>query len=580
MQRLSHPVARMKPAAVVAVAALAWAAQAAAGELLIEQRLASDGALLVSYTPPEGVRELPLFDRSATMSTVWGEMATPADRCAAVVLSPRPAIQLQAGCTSASFRIAPRLLNRYAVYEPAFAVGKTAVMSYGGFYAAALPGHALRWRWVPEGGARAIVAGRVHAQPVDRVVTVAQVAAALQDEGRTSAGWDALAANEYAFLGQAPLETLPGGVLVNDGAVDATRLQAVHEALARTTERLASAYGVPPAGPWAVVASAAPGLRGFRGDVTAGRMMSLRIDDAVPQGVDATGRMHRFVAHEVTHWWDTGVYRVDFDHPWIHEGHAEWMAGLLMREAGLQDAERWRGSQDAALNSCQFARGDRPSATLPTGFNREDDTYACGQVLMLLAQSARPRDTAPVDVAASLFRGSTTPVDAVAIARWADGGDSGPMHRLLLDPKQGFVSALKRDWANVVDVTDLKAGAPLPAGLRSRLGTALMGALMTADCGRMGFWTEVDHFRIEAVPECRTLRGDLRVRRIAGLSPFDDPVGAWQAARAACEAGRPVELGTVGEPVSLACPAPVPDMPIQHVLRLRPQALERLGLAP
>ncbi|OWQ86882.1 hypothetical protein CDN99_19425 [Roseateles aquatilis] len=575
-------VARAIPAAPVALLALAGAGPASAGELLIEQGVAADGTLLVRYTPPDGVRELPLFNRSSAMATVWGEMVAPVDRCATVALKPRPTITLAEGCASVAFRVTPRVLSRSATYEPAFPVGPTAVMGYTGYYAAAVPGHALRWRWTPGEGAHAVVAGRISSQSVDRVIGVDEVALALKDEGGTAAGWSALAANEYVFVGKADVTAMPGGVLIHDGALDAPRLGAVRSTLEGVTQRLARAYGVVPAGPWAVVAAASPAVPNFHGDVTAGRMMSLRFNDATPKDVEGALRQTRlFVSHELTHWWDTGIYRTDQDRPWIHEGHADWMAGLLMRESGQLDAERWRERLDIALNNCQIVRGDKPSATLPTGFGRGDDPYACGQVLMLLAQSARPRAGSPVDAAASLLRDSTAPIDAEAVARWADGGPAGAMHTLLLDPRQGFRGALLRDWSDLIDATPLKPGEPLPAYAQGRLVSALMRPLMAADCDdAISFWTQADHFRIDSQPACRVLRGNPNVRRVAGVSPFDDPVGAWQALRAACAAGRPIELTTDGEPMSLACPAPVPDMPIHEILRVRPQALARLGLGP
>ena len=155
------------------------------------------------------------------------------------------------------------------------------------------------------------------------------------------------------------------------------------------------------------------------------------------------------------------------------------------------------------------------------------------------------------------------------------------MHRLLFDAQLGFRSALLRDWGAVVEASELKAGEPVPGFLRGRLAGALMGALMAADCdGQMSFWTQPDHFRIDTLPACRGLRGNPQVRRIAGMSPFDDPTGAWQAMRAACAAGQAITLTTDGDPLSLACPATVPDMPIQQILRLRSQAVERLGLGP
>lgn len=552
-----------------------------AGELLIEQRVTDDGTLLVRYTPPEGVRELPLFNRAPTMEAVWGEMAEPLGGCGTVTVKPRVTITLAPGCTTALFRIKPRLLNRHAINEPAFAVGKDAVMAYLGYYAAVLPGHTVRWRWVPNVGGQAVVAGEVSVQPIERRVPVEQVNFAASDEGRTQAGFNAAVTHEYVLLGRAEVERLPGGTLIHDGAVDPARLAAVRDTLVSVTERLGRAYAVMPKGPWAVVASAPAGMRGFRGDVTAGLMMSLRFDGVAPKDVEADGRwVRQFVAHEVTHWWDTGVYRTDGERPWIHEGHADWMVGLLALESGQLDASGWRERIDMALNNCQAARGDRPSAGLPVFHHPGDDAYACGQLLWLLAQWAQPRSGTPVDVGASPFRGSTSPIDAKAVARWADGGDAGRMHQLLFDPQLGFRTALLRDWGDAIEAAELKPGATVPAFLSGRLAGELMKWLMAADCnGSISFWTQADHFRIDALPACHVIRSNANVRSVAGVSPFVDPVGAWQAMRAACTAGQPVALGVdAGEPLMLACPAKLPDMPVQHLLRLRPEAMERLGL--
>lgn len=572
----------------LALLALSGAASAAsAGELLIEQRVADDGALLVRYVPPAGVRELPLFQRSGAIATVWGEMAQPVDRCGAVSLTPRPTITLAPGCTEASFRIAPRVLRRYATYEPAFPVGPDAVMGYTSYYASAVRGHALHWRWTPGEGASVVVAGRLSAGTVDREIAAEQVDRSIEDEGRTASGFSGLGANEYVFLGRADTVPLPGGVLIHDRVLDAARLDAVRATLGAVTERLGRAYGVMPAAPWAVVASAAPNLPGFHGDVTPGRMMSVRFNETPPKDIGAAvNRTRRFVAHEATHWWDTGIYETDRDRAWIHEGHADWMAGLLMIEAGALGVPQWREDMDVALNTCLYVRGDRPAVSLPAGHGRDDDPYACGQALMLLAQvshAARVRGESPVDASASLFRGSTAPIDAAAVARWADGGEgdsaaSGPMHRLLFDPQLGFSSAIKRDWRDLIEVSPLKPGEPVPSSIKGRMAAKLMQTLMEADCGTVGFWTNADHFLIEDKPGCRVLRGDMKVRRLAGVSPFEDPVGAWQAARAACAASRPIEITIDGEPTKLACPAAMPDMPIHEILRLRPQAAARLGL--
>jgi hypothetical protein len=91
----------------------------------------------VRYTPPDSVRST----RCSTAphdANGLGEMAAPVDRCAAVATKPRVTVTLAQDCASATFRVAPRLLRRYAINEPAFAVGSSAVMAYIGYYAAVL----------------------------------------------------------------------------------------------------------------------------------------------------------------------------------------------------------------------------------------------------------------------------------------------------------------------------------------------------------------------------------------------------------------------------------------------------------
>ena len=89
---------------------------------------------------------------------------------------------------------------------------------------------------------------------------------------------------------------------------------------------------------------------------------------------------------------------------------------------------------------------------------------------MGLAQVAQPRGASPVNVAASIFRGRKAPVDSQALAQWADGGGQGPMHTLLFDARQGFLSALLRDWGTWIEARELKAGEPPPEAIGQRLG--------------------------------------------------------------------------------------------------------------
>jgi hypothetical protein len=109
--------------------------------------------------------------------------------------------------------------------------------------------------------------------------------------------------------------------------------------------------------------------------------------------------------------------------------------GCWRARSGQLNATGWRDRLDTALNNCQFARGDRPAVTRCRVVTTAATTLAhaarcCG----CWPDQQAPGRHAPVDAGAEVLRGSTAPIDAEAVARWADGGGTGPMHRLLFDP--------------------------------------------------------------------------------------------------------------------------------------------------
>ncbi len=391
-----------------------------------------------------------------------------------------------------------------------------------------------------------------------------------------------IGAAQYVYLGGAKgLVAMAGGNLLLDPGLDASRAERIRKVLEYTLERLPKLYGVALPGPGAVV-TAVSELPGFHGDTTSGRMMRLRL----PANVETMpGTMlEHFVAHEVVHWWNSGVFGTDQQRPWLHEGHAEWMARLLLREQGLLGDAELRADIESNLNNCAAARGSKVAAAMKPG-RQGDDVYACGMSLMLLGQAQRSeawRQTAPLVQMAPLHR-IERGLDVQAFVEWADAGSTqAAMARLLQDSQQAFDSGLlaRLKALGMADGEDVKSSEQLPPGLRMKTAGGLMSALMSSDCdGAVGFWTLPKAFRLDAALKCSSLRVGSEVAALAGVPVLTDPIAAYAAVKSACQQGQTIKVGYMsGAETAMACPKTLPALPVTQLIRLRPDALQRLGL--
>lgn len=560
-----------------------------AGELLIETSLADDGALLVSYTPPPGVTRLERIRVDEVSNAFWREQVRPLDDCAQIEAT-RVVMVADRRCQRMRLRIEPTVMARYASYEAALPMKGQGVLSFTGYYLTALEGHALRWRWLPPVGGYVMHQGQTSQVPVEQHLDAQGVSAALKAQN-THESWQRLGARQYVYLGRAPSTAIPGGTLVHDKALDETRLSVIRQMLDLSMRTLGSAYGRWPVGPVGVVVTTAE-HPSFQGDVTDGRMMSLRLP-RLPEAVMSTTQLQQFIAHEVTHWWNMGVFQSDSRQPWLHEGHADWSALLLMRGNDLISRREAVVQLAGALNRCMSVRGDRPAATLAAGFGGGDDPYACGLSLMFLAWVQRsdldPAKTAaqsPLVRTASLHAYGQE-LDVSAFAAWADGESSGPMRRLLLDPHQSFRAGLAAmvERLGLGEVTPIRPGMVLPASVAADMAARLMEVLMATDCGgSYGFWRLPDGFRMDERLNCKTLRPGQEALAVNGTPLLGDPAGAWEAVKTACGPGQAATARSLkirfrqGPDTDLACPAPTPRMPLSHLVVLDESALAKHGL--
>ncbi|MDI4632824.1 hypothetical protein J7U46_07170 [Pelomonas sp. V22] len=555
-------------------------AQAMASELLISQQLLADGAVEIRYTPPAGQRELRFLDTSTEAHKRWRGTAMQAVGACTELTETGLRLREAPGCETAVLRL-KQAAGKTGGYEPAQLLSDSSgVLAYSGRVAVLLPGQALRWRWLPPQGGIVIHQGRVERKPVEQLASAEQVDQVLA--GGPFELQRQIGAAQFVYMGSDKgLLSLPGGNLLLDPTLDALRAERIAKVLKYTLNRLAALYGVALPRPGGVVVAVSE-LSGFHGDTTAGPMMRLRLPRNAETMPGLT--LEQFVTHELVHWWNTGLFTPDHQRPWLHEGHAEWMARLLLREQGLLSDAELRADIETNLNNCAAVRGARPAATMKPG-RAGDDVYACGMSLMLLGQAQRDAAdggrTAPLAQMAPLHSLERA-LDPVAFVAWADAGSpAASMRQLLQDEQQPFTAGLlaRLQALGLSDAEPLRRSDQLPKGLRDQTAVSLMSALMASDCGAASVFTRPTAFHLDPDSRCKSLRVGADVQQLAGVAVLEDPVAAFAAVAASCRESRSYSVGyREGEPGRVACPEMLPVPPLSQLIRLRPDALRRLKL--
>ncbi|MFY8019113.1 MAG: hypothetical protein ACOVN9_13410, partial [Inhella sp.] len=164
---------------------------------------------------------------------------------------------------------------------------------------------------------------------------------------------------------------------------------------------------------------------------------------------------------------------------------------------------------------------------------------------------------------------------------WADGERPGWLHRLLLNPEQGFASGLTAalQALGLAEPLALESSSVLNSGLRQSMAANLTRALMAADCGgASSFWSMPDGAQLDEDLRCSSLRLGQRVTHVQGRSLVMEPVEAWDAVHAACQRGDPAQVAYAdGGASQHACSANFPGRSLQTLLKLSVEAPKLWG---
>ena len=575
-------------AAALLLGACATPPPAAASAPQVEISLAQDAAhrLLVRYRAPDDVSRLDFLLADERSEQVFRKPFMEAVGDCGALVPGGVALRHGPGCEGgALFRIQPRELGMDAMYEPAQPSSDGGVLLFTGYYAATAPHATIRWRFTPSPGDYGVDAGGRHDAAWEVTAGDAWQGATGQGDQRHSDEWLVGQHAQHAvYLGHSPITQVGKLLWVRDPALPPAIVDTVGRAGPRAWDAYARASGRQPAGGAAIVMLSAPsgGHYGYHGDHTAGDVLRLSFaqSDQAPTA-RALAQWSTFVAHEIAHLWNNGVFASDPDRPWLHEGDAEWIALVETHDAGLMSDRTLADELASRVNACLLVRRDNAAAILRKGRSRQDDPYGCGVALQLLGyarlHALRP-DATPLGLWGELHRAHPA-LDTAGFAQFFDAGGPPQVQALLLDDKTPFASTYRARLAAWLPLRDAE-GEPAGESSRQQIAFELMGRINQADCGGTGFTLVPDkgEFVLDADLRCHALPAGAHATTIAGVPAVAQPRAAWRALQRACAADGHFQVGFNDRgPATLACPNPVPDLPPQIVLP--DDVLARLGLS-
>ncbi len=447
--------------------------------------------------------------------------------------------------------------EREYVLTPRFTDGSEAVYT-GLLYVAALrDGHAspatTTVRLVPTAGESVVVGGRAHER---------------------AAEWtDPDGAGTYAYFGGiAPTTSEHVIGIVDPGLPDHLRAM-LHDQLPELFDYFTRHLGYPLAKkPLILIGFSPTGGRGLSnsGDVLPNLIrLGFDGDGWAQDGVQARREAFHLLAHEAVHLWNNARFAPadGSREAWMHEGGADALAWLAMRDFGLLSERELLSELEGALNECAFISRGRPLGEI---MSTSRVPYACGAVMNMIAASAVREHGGLARLWRTLFADAERSGGRYSSGQYFTALDqlsgdyqvSRVLQRLLTEPRSAEIplSAPSSDLRRLGIRVD-SSGHVHNDRARQLLRRVMM-ELMAADCGgRYSVSGEPDGFRVAGVPECFVLpAGVSRVTSFAGHSILDDAGGAYRAVARQCVADGRVSVTIAGQEADLhmACPRRFP----------------------
>jgi hypothetical protein len=373
----------------------------------------------------------------------------------------------------------------------------------------------------------------------------------------------ALALASGAVLAQA--RELTPRIMVDDGVHAKVR-----DALERATPILLKVYAalldVEPSGTpvvsvaWSKRTDAG---RSFQADVAPGPVIRFSLSGQAWSEPDseAVAGLLETLAHELAHMWNSSAYRSEpRANPWLAEGNAELLGAAALLRGGLATPGDTAWRINTAVNGCFGLAGSSAWHAIASTADGLLPSR-CGMAIQYVALALAQRRDPALD-AFGFWRGfwKAHPVySEKALVDYARASGWTEAAAFLDDVLGTGPTALDR---HLVRGLQLALGLELPRTPRAQFGSQAMRALMTADCnGMYGFWAHNDHFQLEDLPGCKSLKGAPKIGDLAGHDLLREPAQAIDAAKAACARGQPLRLRTLdGRDLAMPCTAAIAGM--------------------
>lgn len=302
--------------------------------------------------------------------------------------------------------------------------------------------------------------------------------------------------------------------------------------------------------------------RNYRGDTLPAQFIRLNLFGGgwIIKNETKQNQLRKLIAHEIFHLWNAEFYAADHDHPWMHEGGADYFALKSLLARSLISRQYAIDAMNTALNNCLTDQMQSNLASVASQTTAQRLYYDCGSFIYYLAEKGFNNKN---EFYHAVFDGKTQA--------------SSP---------QRFVRHLaeKPELLTLVSlIDDLESGAGVPLGRKIReqlhaqgiryetspfdiagpvYSQALLSSVIGADCQGVGYWALEAGIKVDSNMGCKRLSGFPVITKMMNLNPVKQPKLAYEAVRKQCvtpNATLGLETDS-GQRLELACGRPLPEV--------------------
>jgi hypothetical protein len=284
-----------------------------------------------------------------------------------------------------------------------------------------------------------------------------------------------------------------------------------------------------------------------------------------------------FVYHEMFHLWNGGLTKpaADQNHPWLHEGAAEFASWRALRDLDLMTPDDFNANVGEALSRCRALLEADPLLG-PLG-KSGGAPYYCGAVVQWVSDLGAARAAqAPKDFFAiwgRIFKAAAKKQNTYTLEDW-QAMVAEPS--LPADASELIASIVNREgltrWARMPERLRL-LGVNLstyPADANEVRRRFLMHLLSQSCTAPFGYYSQERNVKLDTGRRCGTLPVDPEVDSAEELNFFtNDPLSAYEMIAGRCSRNEDVTLANsaTGLKIKLPCRKPMPKLPEQYRVR-------------